>query len=132
MRLFAGAKEVQTIDAYDKALGLNRFELLIDWGWFYFITKPLFKVIDYFFHLVGNFGLAILIVTVLVKLVFFPLANKSYASMAKMKAVQPENGRDPRAVTLFVCRAISRRTGVHPGSSPGQAFAGLRSVATTR
>src|SRR4029077_17227514 len=90
MRLFAGAKEVQTIDAYDKALGLNRFELLIDWGWFYFITKPLFKVIDYFFHLVGNFGLAILIVTVLVKLVFFPLANKSYASMAKMKAVQPE------------------------------------------
>src|ERR1051325_6032687 len=90
MRLFAGPKEVQTIDAYDKALGLNRFELLIDWGWFYFITKPLFKVIDYFFHLTGNFGWAILIVTVLVKLIFFPLANKSYASMAKMKAVQPE------------------------------------------
>ena len=90
MRLFAGAKEVQTIDAYDKALKLNRFELLIDWGWFYFITKPLFKLIDYFFHLVGNFGLAILIVTVLIKIVFFPLANKSYASMAKMKAVQPE------------------------------------------
>jgi YidC/Oxa1 family membrane protein insertase len=90
MRLFAGAKEVVTIDAYDKALSLNRFELLIDWGWFYFITKPLFKLIDYFFHLVGNFGLAILIVTVLIKIVFFPLANKSYASMAKMKAVQPE------------------------------------------
>ncbi len=90
VRLFAGAKEVQTIDGYDKALGLNRFELLIDWGWFYFITKPLFKVIDYFFHLIGNFGLAILLVTVLIKLVFFPLANKSYASMAKMKAVQPE------------------------------------------
>ncbi len=90
MRLFAGAKEVQTIDAYDKALKLNRFELLIDWGWFYFITKPLFKLIDYFFHLVGNFGLAILIVTVLIKIVFLPLANKSYASMAKMKAVQPE------------------------------------------
>jgi YidC/Oxa1 family membrane protein insertase len=90
MRLFAGAKEVQTIDAYDKALGVNRFELLIDWGWFYFITKPMFKAIDFFFHLVGNFGLAILIVTVLVKILFFPLANKSYASMAKMKAVQPE------------------------------------------
>ena len=90
MRLFAGAKEVQTVDFYDKALGVNRFELLIDWGWFYFITKPLFKVIDYFFILVGNFGLAILIVTVLIKIVFFPLANKSYASMAKMKAVQPE------------------------------------------
>jgi YidC/Oxa1 family membrane protein insertase len=89
MRLFAGAKEVTTIDAYDKALNLNRFELLIDWGWFYFITKPMFKAIDFFFHWTGNFGLAILIVTVLVKLIFFPLANKSYASMAKMKAVQP-------------------------------------------
>jgi YidC/Oxa1 family membrane protein insertase len=89
-RLFAGAKEVQTVDAYDKSLGLNRFELLIDWGWFYFITKPMFKAIDYFFRWTGNFGLAILIVTVLVKLLFFPLANKSYASMAKMKAVQPE------------------------------------------
>jgi YidC/Oxa1 family membrane protein insertase len=90
MRLFAGAKEVATIDGYDKALNLNRFELLIDWGWFYFITKPMFKAIDFFFHLVGNFGVAILIVTVLVKILFFPLANKSYASMAKMKAVQPE------------------------------------------
>ena len=89
-RLFAGAKEVQTIDAYDKALNLNRFELMIDWGWFYFITKPMFKAIDFFYHRVGNFGLAILIVTVLVKLLFFPLASKSYASMAKMKAVQPE------------------------------------------
>ncbi len=89
-RLFAGAKEVDTVDAYDRTLNLNRFELLIDWGWFYFITKPLFKVIDYLFKLVGNFGLAILLVTVLIKLVFFPLANKSYASMAKMKAVQPQ------------------------------------------
>ena len=63
---------------------------MIDWGWFYFITKPMFKAIDFFYHRVGNFGLAILIVTVLIKLLFFPLANKSYASMAKMKAVQPE------------------------------------------
>jgi YidC/Oxa1 family membrane protein insertase len=89
-RLFAGAKEVPIIDAYDKQLKLNRFELLIDWGWFYFITKPMFVALDYFYRLVGNFGLAILIVTVLIKIVFFPLANKSYASMAKMKAVQPE------------------------------------------
>src|SRR6476620_978526 len=90
MRLFAGAKEVNTIDFYDKALKLNRFELLIDWGWFYFITKPLFKLIDWFFHWTGNFGFAILIVTILIKILFLPLANKSYASMAKMKAVQPE------------------------------------------
>ena len=89
-RLFAGAKEVSVVDSYEKALRLNRFELLIDWGWFYFITKPMFKLIDYFFRLVGNFGVAILVVTVLVKLLFFPLANKAYASMAKMKGLQPQ------------------------------------------
>jgi YidC/Oxa1 family membrane protein insertase len=89
-RLFAGAKEVLLIDRYDKELQLNRFELLIDWGWFYFITKPMFYVIDWLYKWLGNFGLAILAVTVLIKAVFFPLANKSYASMAKMKAVQPQ------------------------------------------
>jgi len=98
-RLFAGAKEVSVVGinflggidgGYNQALGLNHFDLLIDWGWFYFITKPMFLAIDYFFHVVGNFGIAILIVTVLVKFLFFPLANKSYASMAKMKAVQPQ------------------------------------------
>ena len=98
LRLFAGAKEVSVVGidfplgpgGYNQALHLNHFDLLIDWGWFYFITKPMFLAIDYFFRLVGNFGIAILIVTVLVKLLFFPLANKSYASMAKMKAVQPQ------------------------------------------
>ena len=89
-RLFAGAKEVAAVDTYERTAGIKRFDLLIDWGWFYFITKPLFKVLDYFFRLFGNFGVAILIVTVLLKIVFFPLANRSYASMAKMKAVQPE------------------------------------------
>ncbi len=89
-RLFAGAKETRVINGYESELKLNHFDLLIDWGWFYFITKPLFNVIDYFYRLVGNFGLAILIVTVLIKAAFFPLANKSYASMAKMKAVQPQ------------------------------------------
>ena len=89
-RLFAGAKEVSIVDGYNNALQLNLFDRLIDWGWFYFITKPLFVVMDWFYHKVGNFGIAILIVTVLIKILFFPLANKSYASMAKMKAVQPE------------------------------------------
>jgi YidC/Oxa1 family membrane protein insertase len=98
-RLFAGAKEAGVVGinfplaghgGYDKQLGLNHFDLLIDWGWFYFITKPMFLALDYFFHLFGNFGVAILLVTVLVKLLFFPLANKSYASMAKMKSVQPQ------------------------------------------
>ncbi len=89
-RLFAGAKEVAVVDGYERDLDIKRFDLLIDWGWFYFITKPLFKAIDYFYRLLGNFGLSILLVTVLIKLVFFPLANKSYASMAKMKVVQPQ------------------------------------------
>src|SRR5487761_351196 len=97
-RLFAGAKEVSVVGinfplgpgGYNQSLHLDHFDLLIDWGWFYFITKPMFLAIDYFFHLVGNFGIAILIVTVIVKFLFFPLANKSYASMAKMKAVQPQ------------------------------------------
>ena len=97
-RLFAGAKEVSLVGinfplgpgGYNQALQLNHFDLLIDWGWFYFITKPMFLALDFFFRLVGNFGIAILIVTVLVKALFFPLANKSYVSMAKMKAVQPQ------------------------------------------
>ncbi|WP_238122058.1 MULTISPECIES: membrane protein insertase YidC [unclassified Xanthobacter] len=89
-QLFAGAKVVQVVDGYERTYKIDRFDLLIDWGWFYFITKPLFLAIDWIYKLVGNFGVAILIVTVILKLVFFPLANKSYASMAKMKAVQPE------------------------------------------
>ncbi|WP_269583799.1 membrane protein insertase YidC [Roseibium sp. Sym1] len=88
--LFAGAKETKLLDGYEEALGIQRFELLIDWGWFYFLTKPMFFTIDYFFHLIGNFGVAILVVTVIVKLIFFPLANKSYVSMSKMKLVQPQ------------------------------------------
>src|ERR1700687_1441271 len=98
-RLFAGAKEASVVGinfplgglgGYNKQLETNHFDLLIDWGWFYFITKPMFLALDFFYHLVGNFGVAILLVTVLVKLLFFPLANKSYASMAKMKSVQPQ------------------------------------------
>ena len=89
-QLFAGAKIVSIIDGYQETLGINNFELLIDWGWFYFFTKPLFLLLHFFYELVQNFGLAILLVTVIIKLVFFPLANKSYVSMSKMKLLQPE------------------------------------------
>ena len=89
-RLFAGAKQVSVIDRYADTYDIEGFDLLIDWGWFYFITKPLFYIIDYLFRLVGNFGIAILVVTVMVKLVFFPLANKSYVSMSRMKKIQPQ------------------------------------------
>ncbi|MBN9070524.1 MAG: membrane protein insertase YidC, partial [Rhizobiales bacterium] len=88
--VFAGAKEVAKVDAYEKDRGIRQFELLIDWGWFYFITKPMFHVIDWFNKFFGNFGLAILATTVVVKAIFFPLANQSYKSMARMKTMQPK------------------------------------------
>ena len=87
---FVMAKEVAVIDDYAEKLGIEKFDLTIDWGWFYFITKPLFFVIEYFFKLTGNFGVAIIILTALVRIVFFPLANYSFRSMAKMKILQPE------------------------------------------
>ncbi|MDJ0930010.1 membrane protein insertase YidC [Breoghania sp.] len=89
-RLFAGAKEVALINKYEDQYNLHNFDLMIDWGWFYFITKPMFHMIDWFYKLVGNFGIAILLATVVVKLIFFPLANKSYVSMSRMKKVQPQ------------------------------------------
>ena len=88
--VFAGAKVEAIIDSYEKTFGFDRFELLIDWGWFHFITKPMFYLIRALNGLLGNFGLAILAVTVIVKALFFPLANRSYASMAAMRRVQPE------------------------------------------
>nr|WP_295461808.1 membrane protein insertase YidC [Mesorhizobium sp.] len=88
--VFAGAKEVNKIQAYETDRQIRQFDLMIDWGWFYFITKPMFWLIDNLYKLLGNFGLAILATTVIVKAVFFPLANKSYASMANMKKVQPK------------------------------------------
>jgi YidC/Oxa1 family membrane protein insertase len=89
-KVFAGAKQVPIIDGYQDQFQIPSFDLMIDWGWFYFITKPLFYLLDFFYRLLGNFGVSILITTVLIKLVFFPLANKSYVSMANMKKVQPK------------------------------------------
>jgi len=89
-QIFAGAKEVNKIQSYETDRNIRQFDLLIDWGWFYFITKPMFYLIDWLYKLLGNFGLAILATTVVVKAVFFPLANKSYKSMANMKLVQPK------------------------------------------
>jgi len=89
-RVFAGAKEVQTLNHYQDQLGIKKFNLMIDWGYFWMITQPMFAVLDWIYKFAGNFGVAILITTVLVKLIFFPLANRSYLSMAKMKAMQPQ------------------------------------------
>ncbi len=88
-RLFAGAKEVQLLNYYAKHDHVERFDLAIDWGWFYFLTKPIFYALDYLNAVIGNFGLAILALTTLIKLVFFPLAQKSYRAMTEMKRLQP-------------------------------------------
>jgi YidC/Oxa1 family membrane protein insertase len=120
--LFAGAKQVTLIEAYKEQLGAKQFDLLIDWGWFYFITKPLFKLLHWLSQLLGNYGLAILATTVLVKLAFFPLANKSYESMAKMKKLQPEmekireRFKDDRAKQQQELMALYKNQKINPMS----------------
>ncbi len=93
LKIIVAAKRVDVIDGYAKSLEIEKFDLLIDWGYLYFITKPLFYALDYFFKLLGNYGLAIIAVTICIRLAFFPLANFSFRSMAKMKALQPEQAR---------------------------------------
>ncbi len=88
--VFAGVKIVDTINSINKKYGFEKFDLMIDWGWFSPITKTMFYLLEFVKNIVGNFGIAILLVTVLVKLLVFPIANKSYASMSKMKALKPQ------------------------------------------
>ena len=90
LQVIVAAKRVDVIDGYAESLKIDKFDLVIDWGFLYFITKPLFFGIDYFFKLLGNYGLAIIAITICIRLAFFPLANFSFRSMAKMKALQPE------------------------------------------
>ncbi len=90
LQVIVAAKRVDVIDGYAETLKIDKFDLVIDWGFLYFITKPLFFGIDYFFKLLGNYGLAIIAITICIRLAFFPLANFSFRSMAKMKALQPE------------------------------------------
>ena len=101
-RLYAGAKTVPLLKSYQKSLGVPQLDQAVDWGMFWFLTRPLFAVVEFFYQHVGNFGLAIVLLTVCVRLVFFPLANKSYESMSKMKKIQPQleaikkrNEKDP-------------------------------------
>ena len=90
VHVFTGAKKVDILDHYKADPGLKRFDLLIDWGWFYFITRPMFRAIEFLSRTLGNFGLGVLAVTVLVKLAFLPIANRSYQSIAKMRSIQPK------------------------------------------
>jgi len=93
IKIIIAAKEVSVIDGYAESQDISKYDLAIDWGWFYFIVKPLFFAIDYFFKLTGNFGIAIILITICIRIAFFPLANYSFRSMAKMKVLQPEMTR---------------------------------------
>lgn len=121
-QLFAGAKIVKVVDDYQTKYGIDRFDLTIDWGWFWFFTKPLFWLMEWIYGIVGNFGVAIMVLTVIVKAVFFPLANKSYKAMSKMKALQPEmeklkarNG-DDRTKLNQEMMALYKREKVNPAA----------------
>jgi YidC/Oxa1 family membrane protein insertase len=120
--IFIGAKEAEVIDAYQEEYNFYNFDLSIDWGWFYFLTKPLFYIIYYLFELTGNFGVAIIILTAMTRILFFPLANWSFVSMAKMKKLQPEMTRlkelhkDDRQQQQQALMALYKKEKVNPVS----------------
>ena len=116
------AKEVDVIDEYNQKLGLSKFDLVIDWGWFYWIVKPLFFLNDYFFKLAGNYGVAIILITVCLRLLFFPLNNYAFRSMSRMKILQPEMARlkevhkDDKMKLQQAIMQLYKKEGVNPVS----------------
>jgi len=119
-RAFAGAKEVKLLDHYEQNLGFPKFDRAIDFGWFYWITKPIFLTLDFFYSKIGNFGISIMLLTLLIKVIFFPLANRSYRAMSKMKLLQPEIQKlrekfgDDKAKLNQEVMALYKRVGANP------------------
>ena len=122
IKIIIAAKEVGVIDGYNDSLNLTKFDLVIDWGWFYWIVKPLFFLNDYFFKLAGNYGIAIILITVCLRLAFFPLNNYAFKSMSKMKVLQPEMARlkevhkDDKIKLQQAMMQLYKKEGVNPVS----------------
>ncbi len=122
IRFFAGAKQADVLKGYEKSLGAESFYDAIDWGWFFFLTKPFFWILNTIYKLVGNFGVAIIILTIIVKTVMFPLAYKSYVSMGRMKKLQPQTEKlrekhkdDPQAMQRAMLE-LYKKEKVNPAS----------------
>ncbi len=121
-RLFSGAKEVATLNAYtdDPKTGIAHFDNAIDWGWFRIVEKPIFTYLDWLFRLVGNFGVAIILLTITIRALIFPIAQRQFASMAAMKAIQPkmkalqERYKDDKARQQQEVMALYKAEGVNP------------------